>query len=899
MAKKTKVAKKTAKRGASYRHKQKAVLRPEGGAQDVFPQEKRKPPKHYRYDSSLAPELAWDESGVRDEAEQLIAEILNAENLDEVRDAGEQLKSLSSAFLNWSGKAEHTRFDVPTLPLFTHERLSTEAVLANLKSHFRPRGETLDLFGETHHNAGEKVRGAYEHTNGWQNRLILGDSLQVMNSLLEYEGLGRQVQMVYMDPPYGIKFGSNFQPYVRKREVKDGDDDYIAREPEMVQAYRDTWVLGVHSWLAYMRDRLLLARELLTDSGSCFVQISDENVHFVRCVMDEVFGVENFVSLIAFSRAAARGTGAKGIDSVSDYLVWYARNKESMRYCRLYKKVGNNDPAMSPFSYVEEKDGSRRSMTSEEKKNPQLLPKKSRRYRLVALSSQTKSDGTNFAYAWEGTDYSPHSNRGWKVSKSGLDVLAGKKRLQAQGNYLCYIRYADERPGLPYTNQWVDTASVAGERTYVVQTANKIVQRCMLMTTHPGDLVLDPTCGSGTTAVTAEQWGRRWITTDVSRVPLSLARQRLLTATYDYYELQDQQLGPAGGFVYERKQNKKGEETGGIVPHITLKSIANNQPPAEEVLWDKPKKDTGVVRITGPFCVEAVLPTPLSPGMQEEDCPPLDKYEDANDHIARMVGALRSSPTLHLPDKEKLVLENVRMPARAMAIHAEATRTNNTYAEEGEQVAIVFGPANCAISERNVSDAAREARKKNYALLLVIAFAIEPAARKDITNSQDTFGMQVMYLQASTDLVMKELLRHTRASQLFAAVGDPDIKLAKTGKKSADGDPLWQVTLRGLDTFDPVKMEAKSISGDEVPCWMLDTNYDDNCFRACQVFFPLTSAWDKIQKAVRVDFDDSVWEHLASKTSAPFVAGEKIAVKVIDARGNELMAVERVSGGKK
>ena len=282
-----------------YRHDDKqAVLRPESGAQGVFPPDKRKPRTTYRYDSSLSPELAWDEAEARSEGEQLIDEIINSGDLDGARAAAEKLKAMSQAFLNWAGKAERGSFTVPTLPLFVHERLSTKAVLDTLQRHKRDRQGTLDLFGEGNKSIGDKIRGAYEHLNGWQNRLILGDSLQVMNSLLEYESLGRQVQMVYMDPPYGVKFGGNFQPFVRKRDVKDGDDESLSREPEMVQAYRDTWELGVHSWLTYMRDRLLVARELLTDSGSCFVQISDENVHLVRSVMDEVFGRENFVSLI-------------------------------------------------------------------------------------------------------------------------------------------------------------------------------------------------------------------------------------------------------------------------------------------------------------------------------------------------------------------------------------------------------------------------------------------------------------------------------------------------------------------------------------------------------------------------------------------------------------------------
>ena len=425
----------------------------------------------------------------------------------------------------------------------------------------------------------------------------------------------------------------------------------------------------------------------------------------------------------------------------------------------------------------------------------------------------------------------------------------------------------------------------------------------MLMTTDPGDLVLDPTCGSGTTAVVAEQWGRRWITTDVSRVPLSLARQRLLTATYSYYTLKDEQRGPGGGFVYARKQNRKGEEVGGIVPHITLKSIANNEPPAEEVLVDKPETESNTTRISGPFCVEAVLPTPLSPEVEHpkvQEPPPTDPALDNEDnHIPRMIRVLQLSPVLHLQDNQKITLKNIRPPAKSFNLHAEGERVDDRQPDSSEPIAIVFGPANGAISDRAVIDAGKEARHKDYALLLVIAFAIEPAARKTVEEGAATFGLPAIYAQASTDLAMSDLLKNMRSSQIFSVVGLPDVELKPSTEKAKDGGDLWQITLHGLDTFDPATMETKSLQGKNVPCWMLDTDYDGQCFRAGQVFFPRTAAWDKIRKAIKADFDDAVWEHLRGDTSAPFVAGEQVAVKVIDDRGNELMVVKRVDEVKK
>ena len=889
-----------------YRHDdKKALLRPESGAQDVFPPAKRKPRKTYRYDSSLSPELVWDEAKVRSEGEQLINEIIDSDNIDKAREAAEKLKRLSQPFLNWAGKAERGRIEVPTLPLFVHERLSTTAVLETLKRHRLDRKGTLDLFGEGEKSIGEKIRGAYEHLNGWQNRLILGDSLQVMNSLLEYEGMDRQVQMVYMDPPYGIKFGGNFQPFVRKRDVKDGNDDSLSREPEMVQAYRDTWELGVHSWLTYMRDRLLLSRELLTDSGSCFVQISDENVHLVRSVMDEVFGRENFVSLISYTTTS--GFTSSTLSRAGDYLIWYAKNKTCTKYRQIFTEKNNPlDDMETKYDQIELLDGSRRALTAEEKTKKVILPD-GKVFRYGGIDSQGSS-GDLTPLEFDGKIYHPATGRHWTASyPDGMKRLLDAKRIGIQGTHIGYIRYFNDFPLQPINNLWNEIGGSVQSRSdpkvYVVQTGKSVIQRCILMTTDPGDLVLDPTCGSGTTAYVAEQWGRRWITTDVSRVPLSLARQRLLTATYPYYQLKDEKRGPGGGFVYVRKQNKKGEEVGGIVPHITLKSIANNEPAGEKVLVDKPETVTNTTRITGPFCVEAVLPTPLSPEMDKSDQRNINdpsapwenlSADNEDNHIPRMIRILQLSPVLHLQDNNKFNLNNIRPPAKSLNIHAEGSRVDEKHPDRSEPIAIVFGPANGAISERAVIEAGKEAHHKNYALLLVIAFAIEPAARQTVEQGETTFGLPAIYAQASTDLVMSDLLKNMRSSQIFSVVGLPDAELKKSTEKAEDGGDLWQVILHGLDIFDPATMETESLSGDNVPCWMLDTNYDGQCFRAGQVFFPRTAAWDKIRKAVKADFDDTVWEHLRGAVSAPFVAGEQVAVKVIDDRGNELMVVKQV-----
>ena len=857
-----------------YRHDEKQILRPESGAQDVFPQDKRRPPKKYRYDSSLAPELTWDESEARGKGEQLIAEVLEAESLEQAQEAARKLKSLGEPFLNWAGKAERGEFTVPSLPLFTHERLSTHAVLETLNRRHPKRGKTLSLFGEGNKSIGEKIRGAYEHQNGWQNRMILGDSLQVMNSMLQYEALGGKVQMVYMDPPYGIKFGSNFQPFVRNQSVKDKDDDSISREPEMVQAYRDTWELGLHSWLTYMRDRLLLAREMLTDSGSCFVQISDENVHHVREVMDEVFGKENFVSLITFRKNVPL-FAPKLLGTYSDYIIWYAKNKSYVKYRRLYQKkvLGKN----SSFQYLIMENGEKRKMTKEEIENPATIPPNSEPFVLQNLLSSGYTASCYYDFEFDG-QLIKAGKYSWATTKNGMEKLIHVGRVWGSGTRPGYVQKLSDYPVTPIDSLWSNTGP-AHNQQYVVQTSEKVIQRCMLMTTDPGDLVFDPTCGSGSTAYVAEQWGRRWITTDVSRVPLALARQRLLTAIYPYYELRDDQRGPAGGFMYKRKQNKKGEEVGGIVPHITLKSITRNEPPAEEVLVDKPET-LNYTRISGPFCVEAVLPTPLSPEASQVRESTADDY----DYIPRMIAALSMSGV------QAFKLKRVRVPARAMNIHAEAELADDT----GERIAVTFGPIDGPISDYAVIEAGKEASNKGYARLLVVAFAIDPEARQTVAKAEATFGIPALYVQANTDLVMSDLLKNTRSSQLFAVTGLPDINLEKLPEKDEDGGDLWRVTLNGLDIFDPATMRPDSLAGDDVPCWMLDTDYDGQCFRAGQIFFPRTSAWDKIRKAVRADFDDEVWDALRGNVSAPFIAGDQIAVKVLDDRGNELLVVKKI-----
>jgi adenine-specific DNA-methyltransferase len=841
----------------------------------------RKPPRQYRYDSSLSPSLEWDERPARVEGEALIAGILDANSLEEAKAKAEQLKVMSRPFLNWAGKAERQAFEVPTLPLFVHERLSTKAILETVKVHAKDKQITLDLFGDPKRPLHEQLR-AYEHRDHWVNRMILGDSLVVMNSLLEYEGLGGQVQMIYMDPPYGVKFGSNFQPFVRRRDVRHGDDDDLTREPEMVQAYRDTWEIGVHSYLAYLLDRLRTARNLLSPSGSFFLQISDANVHHVRELCDEVFGPENFVALISFKKTSV--STAAAIPTVSDFIVWYARDLAAMKFRPLFLRKDVLGEGGEQYTWLQLSDGARRRMTADERAGGSL-PEASRVFRADNLTSSHEYSLGKEEFEFEGARYSP-GTRYWSTSPDGMRRLAASRRLIPVGNTLSYVRFIDDFPVFPLTSVWTDTAisGFAEARLYVVQTSPLVLERCVLMTTDPGDVVLDPTCGSGTAAYVAEHWGRRWITIDTSRVPLALARQRLLTATYPWYELQDDSRGPAGGFVYKRRHNAKGEAVGGIVPHITLKSIANNEPPSEEVLVDRPEEDSRITRVTGPFTVEATIPVSMDP--ESTGAADSGTAEDHGSFVDRMVEVLRRSPELRLPGNRTVRLEQVRRPAKSLSLSAEAQ-------VDGKPAAVVFGPENGAVSEKLVYNAGSEAHAKGFSRLFVIGFEIEPNARLLVEQAEASLGVPATYVQATPDLVMGDLLKTMRASQVFSVCGLPDVEV--TTAKSPKGElARYQVTLKGLDTFDPATMEMEPTPGEMVPAWFLDTDYDSTrCFRVCQAFFPKTGAWENLKRALRADYEESLWEHLAGTTSAPFEAGaqRQIAVKVIDERGNELLVV--------
>jgi adenine-specific DNA-methyltransferase len=741
--------------------------------------------------------------------------------------------------------------------------------------------------------------------------MILGDSLVVMNSLLRYEQMGGEVQMIYMDPPYGVNYSSNFQPFVRKRNVDDTSDEDCTREPEMVQAYRDTWELGIHSYLTYLRDRLTIAHSLLSETGSIFVQIGDENLHHVRELLDEVFGRENFVAVINFKTMMPLESG--NIESVFDYLCWYAADKTKMKYRNLYvpKLVGCD----SEFVYADADGSDYRRLNKAEIQAFAETSKENRIFKRSDLASSGYTPSCTFPISFEGRTFTTKSGKSWRTTPAGIEALKGANRLFCLGDKLYYKMYVRDSGLSSLVNSWQDTIEFES-RAYVVQTTPTVIKRCMLMTTDPGDLVLDPTCGSGTTAYVAEQWGRRWLTIDTSRVPLALARQRLLTATFPWYNVKGNTSSPSAGFEYLRRQNRKGEEVGGIVPHITLESIANNEPPEEEVLVDRPEQDKSITRITGPFCFEATIPTPMEWDEETKDAGGIEAA-NAGSFQERMLEVLRRSPVLRLEGNRTVTLKSVRPPAKSLSLSAEAlvdataegqtTTLADAMQEATERaglalplssrpVAFVFGPENGAVNIRLVEEAAREAYQKSYTHLYVIGFAIQPNAREAIEVCEEVSGIPATYVQATPDLMMGDLLKNMRSSQIFSVCGLPEIKVTDVACKPEDAEAMKQVELLGLDVLDPTTMEVSHRAGDDVPAWFLDSDYNGMCFRVSQAFFPRTKDWDKLKKGLKGEFDDSVWEHLAGTTSAPFAPGENncIAVKVIDDRGNELLVVKRI-----
>ena len=870
--------------------------------------------------------------------------------------------------LVWRGKDEHDWSDliVYAPPLYIQEKVHPKVLIDDLLRQSRAMqaaspGAQADLFADFNGiPEGVDRTEFYQHDQNWSNRMILGDSLQVMASLAEREGLRGKVQCIYLDPPYGIKFNSNFQWSTTNRDVKDGKADHITREPEQVKAFRDTWRDGIHSYLTYLRDRLTVARELLADSGSIFVQIGDENVHRVRALMDEVFGDGNFVSEITFKKTGGQSSGS--LANVTDYIICYAKSVASLKYRQVYDEKRPGEEGATNYAWIETAGGERRPLTAEAKRD-EIIPSGAR----VMQPYPMFSDGPSLKdkpLQWRRSTYEPSKNSHWKTHGVGLRRLGYADRLVAQGKTLRYVNYLSDYSVTPILNVWTDTqtSGFGADRLYVVQTLPRVIERCLLMTTDPGDLVLDPTCGSGTTAFIAEQWGRRWITIDTSRVALALARARIMGARYPYYLLSDSRAGqlkeadveqktPSGsptyndirqGFVYER------------VPHITLKSIANNA-------------EIDVIREKFQGALEPLrekLNAALNETWQEWEIPRAAdvKWSDAarklhadwwEQRIARQkeidASIAAKADYEYLYDKPYQDKKKVRVagpftveslsPHRVLGVGEDDElidiRKEDSAAHGAKQsfpqmilenlktvgvqqahkedriafTALTPWPGELVCAEGRYLEGEAE---KRAAIFIGPEFGT--VQRADLVAAAREAG------DAEFDVLIACAFNYEAHATEFSNLGritvlkarmNADLHMAEDLKNTGKGnlfvifgepdieilpetDGQLRVKVKGVDVFVPSTGEVRSDGADGIACWFIDTDYNEESFFVRHAYFlGATDPYKALKTTLKAEVNREAWETLHSDTSRPFDKPKsgRIAVKVINHLGDEVMKV--------
>jgi len=875
--------------------------------------------------------------------------------------------------LVWRGKDEQDWSDlvVQAPPLYIQEKVHPKVLIDDLirrtKSNEKSKSQEIDLFADFNGLPKDSTSTEfYQHDANWSNRMILGDSLQVMASLAEREGLRGKVQCIYIDPPYGIKFNSNFQWSTTSRDVKDGKADHITREPEQVKAFRDTWRDGIHSYLTYLRDRLTVARDLLTESGSIFVQIGDENVHRVRALMDEVFGEKNHCTTIVFVKTTSQTS--EMLPPVYDSIVWYAKSKQLSKYRTLTRPKPLAEMVATTYRKIELNDGTIRNMNSGEIKNPEQLKAYGKIMCFGDMVSQSGSESTTQPLEWRGQVFRPRSG-GWKTSSSGLNVLAKADRLGASSATLLYKRYFNDYPFTAMDNLWQDT-QLGGflrseQKVYVVQTGIEVVKRCILMATDPGDLVLDPTCGSGTTATVSEQWGRRWITIDTSRVSLALARARIMGARYPYYLLADSKGGQLKeaelarsvpsesstysnirqGFVYER------------VPHITLKSIANN---AEiDVIWEKFQEELERLR--------EKLNTALKQKWEEWQIPrdAEDKWsakakelhaEWWEQRIARQkeidASIASKADYEYLYDKPYEDKKKVRVagpftveslsPHRVLFVDENDELIVPKEAKDSEQdfvqmilenlktagvqqahkedrisfSSITPWPGHFVCAEARYFEGDKKSGKEKHAAIFM-GPEFGTVGRPDLVSAAKEAG------DGDFDVLIACAFNYDAHSTDFDKLGritvlkarmNADLHMADDLKNTGKGNLFVifgepdidimdvennqiQVKINGVDVFHPNTGEVRSDGAEGIACWFVDTNYNEESFFVRHAYFlGANDPYKSLKTTLKAEINKEAWETLKSDISRPFDKPEsgRIAVKVINHLGDEVMKVYKV-----
>ena len=847
--------------------------------------------------------------------------------------------------LVWRGKDEQDWSDlvVHAPPLYIQEKVHPKALIDDLlrqteKAHAQESGYQLDLFADFNGLPSEAARTEfYQHDANWANRMILGDSLQVMASLAEREGLRGSVQCIYLDPPYGIRFNSNFQWSTTSRKVKDGDPEQITREPEQVKAFRDTWRDGIHSYLTYLRDRLTVARDLLTESGSIFVQIGDENVHRVRSVMDELFGDENFVANIHFRSMMPMASGQ--IENVFDHILWFAKSKPSLKY-RDLKRLKNIGGA-SEFNLIDHKPGGLERLSKTEASREDVVDVYPTLLKRSDLASSGYTPSCTFPIDFLGRTWNTSSGKSWRTTKEGIDRLKKSDRLFTLGAKLYYKLFFSDFPCASFENSWSDTIEFE-TKTYVVQTTRTVVQRCILMTTDPGDLVLDPTCGSGTTAYVAEQWGRRWVTIDTSRVALALARARIMGARYLYYLLADSRDGQLKeaevtntapstatahgdirqGFVYER------------VPHVTLKSIANN---AEiDVIWEKFQETLGPLRrklnqILGKEWEEWEIPRDT--GEKWPEAANILHAEWWQQRIARQkeidASIAAKADFEYLYDKPYEAKKTVRVagpftveslsPHRVLAVGVDDELIDplavalGGYEElsfiqmiienlktAGVQQAhkddkIVFTsltpwPGHLICAEgRYLEGEETSGNEKRAAIFIGSEFGT--VSRPDLVEAAREAG------DGGFDVLITCAFNYDAHSTEFSKLGripvlkarmNADLHMADDLKNTGKGnlfvifgepdidildapDGQIQVKVNGVDVFHPTTGEVRSDGAEGIACWFIDTDYNEESFFVRHAYFlGANDPYKALKTTLKAEINEDAWATLNSDTSRPF-----------------------------
>ncbi len=791
--------------------------------------------------------------------------------------------------LSWKRGIDTNSIRTEALPLYIHEKISP-AVFVQQLSKLRGGGEDErqgDLFADFNGLPEGARYDWYHHEGNWSNRVIRGNSVDVMASLAVKEKLAGKVQMVFFDPPYGIRFDSNYQPSTRKR----GGAAPVEAAPR--KAFRDTYVNGLHSYLDTIIGTAVHARELLTESGSFFLQIGSANVHRIAVVLDEVFGAENRVATIAFAKTGQ--TPTKHLSEVADWLLWYARDKKLVKYHQLYETLTRKEKIahMNFDAMVELPDRSCRNLTKDERKDPnKYLPKGARLFRRMPLSSQDESaTGRSEPYRWSGTLYHCPPGGQWRVSHEGLDALAEQGRLIATDRgRLSWKRYEDEVPGRQIHNLWSEQQSPT-DMHYVVETAEATVERCVLMATDPGDLVLDPTCGSGTTALIAERWGRRWITIDASAIPIALCRQRLISAVHRWYLTLDDAEGqaqeavlagttfaatgqsgsnPASGFVYKR------------VSHVSAGHLAYRKPPMSTLLVDKPIAKRGVRRISSPFTVESHSPwTYVSPTVPEDDARASERDLGIRENVTKALTA--NGIPVPGSDTERWHFDGIEPwvgGAQGIDLTHEATLR-----ETGERIALAMVPDDRSASPVMVSDLAREAALNDFAKLVVIAFHFESGV-----DHEKRGKLEILTARANRDLTISELA-HGAEDSAFVLVGEPDVEV-----ETLENDRL-RVRIKGYQVYDPGSGNLRpSGAPSDIDCWMLDSNYDGNSFFVRHIHFPDKGKDGQIKRFLNElgsRIDPVRWDRMQSLVSAPFERPKtgKIAIRIVTQFGDEMLSV--------